>query len=114
MLWLGGAIRQPRCMQVLMNQSDLAATLLSQLGISHRDYPWSRNVLSRNYTYPFAYCCFPAGIMWKDHTGETLFDITANSLVTDHHAGGEERLRKAQSVLQTGYDWYSEQMHTFR
>ena len=40
--------------------------------------------------------------------------ITANSLVTDHHAGGEERLRKAQSVLQTGYDWYSEQMHTFR
>ena len=114
MLWLGGAIRQPRRMQVLMNQSDLAATLLSQLGISHRDYPWSRNVLSRNYTYPFAYCCFPAGIMWKDHTGETLFDITANSLVTDHHAGGEERLRKAQSVLQTGYDWYSEQMHTFR
>ena len=71
-------------------------------------------MLSRNYTYPFAYCCFPAGIMWKDHTGETLFDITANSLVTDHHAGGEERLRKAQSVLQTGYDWYSEQMHTFR
>lgn len=114
MLWLGGAIRHPQRMHVLMNQSDLAATLLSQLGISHREYIWSRNVLSRNYTYPFVYCCFPAGIMWKDNTGVTLFDITANSLVTDQNAGGEERLRKAQSVLQTSYDWYSEQMHTFR
>ncbi|MGN0233480.1 MAG: LTA synthase family protein [Bacteroidaceae bacterium] len=114
MLWLGGAIRHPRRMQVLMNQSDLSATLLSQLGISHRDYVWSRNVLSRNYTYPFVYCCFPAGIMWKDNTGVTLFDITANSLVTDRNPGGEERLRKAQSVLQTGYDWYSRQMHAYR
>lgn len=107
MLWLGGAIRQPRRMNVLMNQSDLAATLLSQMGITHRDFPWSRNVLSRNYVTPFVYCNFPAGIMWKDGTGETLFDITANTVVTDINAGGEERVRKAQAVLQTSYDWLS-------
>ena len=98
-------------MSVLMNQSDLAATLLSQMGVPHQDYPWSRNVLSRNYVNPFVYSDFPAGIMWKDHTGVSLFDITANSLVTDEGAGGEERVRKAKAVLQTSYDWLSVQKH---
>ncbi len=111
MLWLGGAIREPRRMNVLMNQSDLAATLLSQMGVAHQDYPWSRNVLSRNYVNPFVYSDFPAGIMWKDHTGVSLFDITANSLVTDQGTGGEERVRKAKAVLQTSYDWLSVQKH---
>ncbi len=111
MLWLGGAIRHPRRMQVLMNQSDLCATLLSQMGVSHRDYPWSRNVLSRNYTYPFVYCDYPAGIMWRDHTGATLYDITANCVITSQGTGGEERVRKAQAVLQTSYDWLSGQKH---
>ena len=109
MLWLGGAVSHPRRMQVLMNQSDLAATLLSQMGVSHRDYPWSRNVLSRNYTEPFVYCNFPAGIMWRDYTGETLYDITADEVVTDRGAGGEERVRRAKAVLQTSYDWLAGQ-----
>ena len=111
MLWLGGAIRHPRRMQVLMNQSDLCATLLSQMGVSHRDYPWSRNVLSRNYTCPFVYCDYPAGVMWRDHTGVTVYDITADRVITDRGAGGEERVRKAQAVLQTSYDWLSIQKH---
>lgn len=108
MLWLGGALRHPRRMSVLMNQSDLCATLLSQMQVSHQDYPWSRNVLSRNYAHPFVYCNFPAGIMWKDHTGETVFDITANMVVTDRGAGGDLRVSKAQAVLQTSYDWLAD------
>lgn len=114
MLWLGGAVREPRRMSVLMNQSDLAATLLSQMGIAHRDYPWSRNVLSRHYTTPFVYCDFPVGIMWKDSTGETLYDITANCVVTDRGAGGQERVRKAQAVLQSSYDWLGVQKQEAR
>lgn len=111
MLWLGGAVAHPRRMKVLMNQSDLAATLLSQMQVCHRDYPWSRNVLSKHYTYPFVYSDFPAGIMWKDATGETVYDITANSIITDSGEGGDQRVRKAQSVLQTSYDYLSEQKH---
>ena len=39
----------------LMNQSDMAATLLAQLGISHKEFNFSRNVLGKDYNYPFAY-----------------------------------------------------------
>lgn len=104
MLWLGGAIREPRRMRVLMNQSDLCATLLSQMGISHRDFPWSRNVLSRNYTYPFAYSTFPSGILFADSTGVSVYDITSRKPITERPAHSEDRLHKAETILQVSYD----------
>jgi len=35
MLWLGGAVRRPTVVETYGSQSDLAATLLAQLGIAH-------------------------------------------------------------------------------
>lgn len=117
MLWLGGAIKQPRRMDVLMNQSDLCATLLAQLGIDHKDYPWSRNVLSLSYTYPFVYSTFPAGILFRDATGTTLYDTTADRIILQDEGGrrtygpqsittdaARERLERAKSILQSTYD----------
>ena len=49
LLFLGGAVRQPLTIDRLMSQSDLAATLLSQLHLDFADFPFSRNVLSPNY-----------------------------------------------------------------
>ena len=100
MLWLGGAIREPRRMRVFMNQSDLAATLLSQMGIGHDDYPWSRNVLSAHYKYPFVYCNFPAGILFADSTGVSIFDIIAGEVITELPVSSPDRIRKAQAILQ--------------
>lgn len=104
MLWLGGAIREPRRMEVLMNQSDLAATLLSQMGISHTDFPWSRNVLSCNYRYPFAYSSFPSGILFADSTGVSVFDITSRKPITEQPAPSPDRIHKAKTILQMSYD----------
>lgn len=118
MLWLGGAIREPRRMDVLMNQSDLCATLLGQLGMAHNDYAWSRNVLSTAYRHPFIYSAFPAGILYRDATGTTLYDVSADRIIMHHDAGakpqygprantskaGDERKRRAQAILQTTYD----------
>lgn len=104
MLWLGGAIREPRRMEVLMNQSDLAATLLSQMGISHTDFPWSRNVLSRNYRYPFAYSSFPSGILFADSTDVSVFDITSRKPITEQPAPSPDRIHKAKTILQMSYD----------
>ncbi len=104
MLWLGGAIRQPRRIHTLMNQSDIAATLLAQLGLPHDDYPYSRNIFSKAYTSPSVYCCFPAGIMLKDTTGVSVFDITAREPITEMPSRSDERVRKAKAVLQQSYN----------
>lgn len=103
MIWTGGAIRSQRTISTIMNQSDIAATLLSQLGISHKDYPWSRNVLSRNYTYPFAYSNYPAGFLFVDKTGRTMYDLTADKVNCNEGEGVELRTKKGQAILQTSH-----------
>ena len=104
MLWTGGAIRQPRRMDILMNQSDLAATLLSQMGISHDEYPWSRNVLSQTYTYPFVYCTWPAGILFADSTGTSIYDLNGDMALVEQSADDGQRILRAKAILQSSYD----------
>lgn len=112
MLWLGGAIRNPRRISVLMNQSDLCATLLSQMGIPHEEYRWSRNVLSRNYSYPFVYSNFPAGLLFRDSTGVSLYDLTANEPILEQPFDGGMRIKRAKCILQTSYDYLDEIQHS--
>ena len=104
MLWTGGAIREPRKMSVLMNQSDIAATLLSQMGIRHDEYPWSRNVLSQTYTYPFVYCNYPAGLLFADSTGTSIYDINGDAVMMEQPADDGLRIMRAKAILQTSYD----------
>ena len=110
MLWTGGAIREPRKMSVLMNQSDIAATLLSQIGIRHDEYPWSRNVLSQTYTYPFVYCNYPAGILFADSTGTSIYDIDGDAVMMEQPADGGLRIMRAKALLQSSYDHLPEML----
>lgn len=50
MVWVGGAVRRPCEIDCLMSQSDLAATLLAQLGLDTRSFVFSRNVLAPSYS----------------------------------------------------------------
>ena len=52
LIWTGGAVRNAREVARLCNQTDLAATLLGQLGIDHARFKFSRDVMSQTYTYP--------------------------------------------------------------
>lgn len=108
MLWLGGAVREPRKMDILMNQSDIPATLLAQMGITHAEYPWSRNVLSRTYTYPFVYCNYPAGMLFADGTGTSIYDINGDAVIMELPSDGGLRVLRAKAILQTSYDQLEE------
>ena len=101
MLWLGGALKEPRRVEQLCNQTDLPATLLGQLGIKHDDYPFSRDVLSSNYRYPFATHTYNNGITMKDSTGFAVYDLNANRLIVDKSTDGEQLIRKGMAILQT-------------
>ena len=125
MLWLGGAVKAPRRMDVLMNQSDIAATLLAQMEIPHAEFKWSRNVLSEGYIHPFVYSTFPAGFLYRDATGTTIYDTGAELPITQHDAGkaihygphaitskdGHRRLQRGRAILQTSYDKLWKTLH---
>lgn len=105
MLWLGGALKEPRRISTLMNQSDMAATILGQMGVSHKQFMWSRNIFSKNYTYPFAYSSYPSGILFKDGTGVSLFDVNADKPIVGKPAEGDYlRLKRGKAILQKSYD----------
>jgi phosphoglycerol transferase MdoB-like AlkP superfamily enzyme len=101
MLWLGGAIKEPRRINQICNQTDLPATLLGQLGIAHDDYPFSRDVMSRGYTYPFAVHTYNNGITMKDSTGFAVFDLNANRIIVDKSSDSELLIKKGKAILQT-------------
>lgn len=101
MLWMGGAIRQPRRMTQLINQSDVAATLFAQLGLPHDDYRWSRNVLSSKYTQPFVYCNYPAGMMLRETSAYTLYDLSAEFIIAQQSDEDGSCLTRAKAILQT-------------
>ena len=104
MLWLGGAVKQPVKIDKIMNQADLAATLLGQLGLDHSSFNFSRNVLGSDYTYPFAFYSFNNGFAFRDSTGVTVVDNNSGNILLEEPAGTNTRIDKGKAILQSVYD----------
>ena len=104
MLWLGGAIKSPRRIEQLCNQTDLPATLLGQLGIAHDEYYFSLDVMSKSYQYPFAVHTYNNGITMRDSTGFAVFDLNANRIIVDQSSNSELLIKKGKAILQTATD----------
>ena len=105
MIWTGGAVRQKMTVEKIMNQTDLAATLLAQLGLKHDNFLFSRNVLSESYTYPFAFYSFVNGFCFLDNTGVSVYDNASNKVFFNVAPEGDSvRVQKGKAILQTLYD----------
>ena len=105
LFFIGGAVSKVRTYDTIIAQNDMVATILSQMGIPHNEeFPWSRNVFSRNYTYPFAYCNYPAGALFVDGRGKTMMDVQSGYIMADEPEPSGERLEHLQVMLQKTYD----------
>ena len=105
MIWTGGAVKGPMEVGRIANQTDLAATLLAQLGLPHGEFGFSRNVLDKSYTNEFAFYSFVNGFCYLDHTGVSVYDNAANHVFYKEGAAGDDaRVKKGKAILQTLYD----------
>lgn len=100
MIWVGGAVRAPKKISTICNQSDLAATLLGQLGLNHEDYIYSRDVLSSTYLYPLAVHNYNNAQSMIDSTGFILYDFDAKRFVVQDSKDGERMLKVSKAILQ--------------
>ena len=113
LLWTGGAVRRPRRIPALCNQTDLAATLLGQLGIPHSDFRFSRNVTSQSYTVHCAQHSWAEGFTFIDSTGFTVTDLHTLSAIASYSADSTDaastrrRAAAAKAFLQTAYGDYA-------
>ena len=100
MVWVGGAVKQPRKITQICNQTDLAATLLSQLQLPHDQFRWSRDVVSSSYRYPFAVHNYNNGFSIIDSTGFIAYDLDASRLVTNESSDAARLERIGKAILQ--------------
>lgn len=110
MLLLGGALREEfrgKQMSRISNQSDLAATLLNQLGIDAGEFHWSRNLFNP-YEPEFAYFSFEEGLGWIRPEGHFVMDARIKHLHenTLPEPVFDSVIREGTSYLQTLFEEY--------
>ena len=102
---LGGAVKSPGRIDKLCNQTDMVATILAQLQSPLTGFKFSRNILSPEYSVPFAYHSFNNGISFIDSTGFSVIDLNSHrEFFSEPETGSEERYRKAKAILQSTYN----------
>lgn len=105
MLWLGGAVKAPRKVEMLVSQTDLVATVLGQMELPHQAYAFSRHIFSSAYRNPFLFYTFNNGFAVIDSTGASVYDnVGEYTLYQKPENGNELRLAKGKAILQTLYD----------
>ena len=100
MLWVGGAVKEPRQIDVLCNQTDLPATLLGQMHLSHKAFAFSRDVLSKSYRYPTAVNNYNNAQLLIDSTGHILYDFDMRKLTISQSPDTARLLRLNKAILQ--------------
>ena len=100
MLWVGGAVKQPRRIEQVCNQTDLPATLLGQLGIAHDEYTFSRDVLSVTYKNPFAIHTYDDGYTIIDSASFVNYDFISNRVVSNYGKDRDKLTLRAKAILQ--------------
>lgn len=101
MLFAGGAVAESCQFDTRISQTDLAATLLGQLGIDHSEYLFSRDVLADTYTTPFGFHAFHNGAMFIDSSGMTVVDTMLNEVIEGED--DPQRRKKLDAILQKLY-----------
>ena len=102
-IFTGGVVPQAADIDVLCNQSDLAATLLGQMDIAHEDFLMSRDVLSTTYTYPFAINAWSQSIVWVDGMGASVYDLNTEKVVQKQDLPSPQQVDHIRAYQQAAY-----------
>ncbi len=103
LLLVGGAIREPRRIDVYGSQHDIAATLLAQLSLPHNEFIFSKDMLNPASPH-FAFFTVPDafGVVTPDN--QLIFNNESNSIVVDEGTEKGKNLKLGQAYLQKLYD----------
>lgn len=103
LLLVGGAVREPRRVDVYGSQHDLAATLLAQLGLPHSDFAFSKDLLNPQ-TPHFAFFTVPDAFGMVTADNQLIFDCQADRVVVDEGTSPGANLSLGKAYLQKLYD----------
>lgn len=91
-----------------VSQTDVAFTILNQLGLKDTSFKWSRDVLD-TINPGFAFYTFPSGFGWVEDSGYVVYDHVLQKITYNHakdSAHLNEMTLKGKAYLQTLFDTY--------
>lgn len=100
MIWLGGAVKEPKVVSDFGSQNDLAATLLSQLNLKYTDFRFSTDMLNPD-SRKFAFYSYVNGFCMTDATGTITYDNDRQEII--HQSGNIELEKSAKAFFQNMY-----------
>lgn len=98
----GGAISRPMKVGIIGSQHDIAATLLGQLGVEHREFTFSKNMMS-DATPKFAFFAVNDAFGIVSEENSLIYDNRAKRIVYEKGEKGFN-LKRGQAYLQKIYD----------
>lgn len=106
MLWLGGALKaKGEVWQHTLSQTDLAPTLLKQLGISAEEFKWGRNALVSDRQH-FASYFFKDGVGFITDSSNISWDNVGKLVIEEGGNASEQELIYAKGYLQKSFGDY--------
>ncbi len=103
LLLLGGALKAKGPIATLGSQADIAATLLSQLGISYSEFTFSKDMLNPNVPH-FAFSTVPNAFMMKTTDNTVFYNCETNKTILDNGKTPGKNLPYGKAYLQKLYD----------
>jgi len=103
LLMVGGAIREPRRIDVYGSQHDIAATLLAQLALPHDEFLFSKDMLNPASPH-FAFFTVPDAFGMVTADNRMVFDCQAGAVVVDEGTAKGKNLPLGKAYLQKLYD----------
>ena len=103
LLLLGGALKAKGPIATLGSQADIAATLLSQLGLSYSEFTFSKAMLNPNVPH-FAFSTVPNAFMMKTTDNTVFYNCETNKTILDNGKTPGKNLPYGKAYLQKLYD----------
>ncbi|TGE14536.1 LTA synthase family protein [Hymenobacter elongatus] len=101
----GGALRpaaRGRVITTIGSQTDVAATLLTQLRLPTASYTWSHDLL-RPLRQPFAFYCFTDGFGMVTPAGTVTYDNVARRVIARDSTVATAQVRQGQAYEQVSF-----------
>jgi phosphoglycerol transferase MdoB-like AlkP superfamily enzyme len=108
MIWLGGALNvRDTVIENLASQTDLAATLLSQLQINSDEFKFSKNILTAGYI-PYSFFTFNDGFGFLKPANLLIYNTVTNSYSNSSPRADSIGEKQGKAYLQSLYmDFYA-------
>lgn len=103
LLMVGGAVREPRRIDVYGSQHDIAATLLAQLALPHDEFVFSKDMLNPVSPH-FAFFTVPDAFGMVTADNQVIFNCQAGTVVVDEGTAKGKNLPLGKAYLQKLYD----------